>query len=386
MATDLHLDADLENFEYLKEFYKFAESKNPDLIFAYGDIADKGFARVDMEHLNALRQGPIEQLVGHELNKRSKHNDFELSPYEYFCTFPIIAQEIYFEKRYPKHVKELCKDYLFKLDMVEWNLNNVYEIFNHIIKDNRERTYTLPGNHDLDLEQTILKDIDLHNKAIKHKNFKIAGYGSAIDERGFPFAAGCVPELTARFNEYLRNNDGKPELFSEPRDFLLQEKPDMVLLHNPPLNYLDFSRAKQAPTGSRGLLQYAQEGLTEVFLSGHLHTNMGIQKIKTKNDAFSVIINPGPLGNTIDFNEQGLMEPITGGNFLELELDDETKRFLSAKVYKIQDGINNEKVVEQQTTIIRNDNDELQQLITNPLEINVGYNMLKNRESGIVLK
>lgn len=386
MATDLHLDEDMENFKYLKEFYKFADEKNPDLILALGDIADSGFQGVDVNTYKQLSQGLVSQLANHELSKRSKHKTLEITPYEFYCTFPIIAEEVYFKKRYPEEIKEACRVYLDLLDQAEWNLNNIYEIFNHIIGENRNRTLTLPGNHDMDLEQTILKEIDMHKKSKEVKGFKISGYGNAITKDGSPLAVGCPVELTVPFNEYphqVSALDERVELVSEPRDFLMQEQPNIVLLHNPMHGYLDFSEFTKESTGSFGFLQYAQQGLTELFFSGHIHEASGIKQLKTNNDKFSVVINPGCLGNSRTFNEDGQMVPIQGGSFVEVDLDDETKKFQAAKFYKINILSNGETIIDAMSTIIRDNQDNLKELVTNQLAINVQYNQLKNQ---IILK
>jgi len=382
MATDLHLDEHKDNFEYLKEFYKFADEKNPDLILALGDIADSGFQGVDREKYKQLSQGLMTQLANHELAKRSKHKKIELTPYELNSILPIIAEEIYFKKRYPGHIKEACREYLDLLDQAEWNLQNVYHIFNHTVGENKERTLTLPGNHDMDLEQTILKEIDMHKKSKEVKGFKIAGYGNAIMENWDHIAAGCPVELTVPFNEYPKQVsvlDDKVELVSEPRDFLMQEQPNIVLLHNPMHGYLDFSEFKKELVGSFGFLQYAQQGLSELYFSGHIHESSGIQTIKTKNGRFSVVINPGVLGNTKTFDENGQMRPIQGGSFVEVDLDDETKKFQTAKFYKINILSNGEAIIDSISTIIRDNQDNLKELVTNQLAINIQYTQLKNK-------
>lgn len=386
MSTDLHLNGDKDNFEYLKEFFRFADEKNPDLVLALGDIADTGFDGVDQQKFVQLSQGLMAQLAQHELARRSRHKDLKISPYEFFCTFPIIAEEVYFKKKYPGHIKEACREYLDLLDQVEWNLNNIYHIFNHIIGDNRQRTLTLPGNHDLNLERTVLKEMDLHKKSRIVKGLKVSGYGNSVRDDGSPVAVGCPAELTVPFNEYPRRKnvlDDIVDLYSEPRDFLDEERPDIAVLHNPIRGYLDWSMFMKQPIGNFGFLEYAKKGLTELFFSGHSHENPGIKVIKTENGNFSVVINPGPLGNSIYLDETGNTRPMKGGSFVEVDLDNGAKRFQSAKFYRISVLKNGENIVDTMGSVIRDEYDNLRELFTNQLAINVEYNQLKNK---VVLK
>ena len=105
MMTDLHINGREPNFALFKTAYEFALEQNPDVIFVLGDLCNHGYpnskSRAEHERLTQRLSG----IVNYEINRRGKHKKLELSPYELHCTLPIIAEEIYFRKKYPGNEK-----------------------------------------------------------------------------------------------------------------------------------------------------------------------------------------------------------------------------------------------------------------------------------------
>ena len=164
-----------------------------------------------------------------------------------------------------------------------------------------KKIYVLPGNYDIDLRQTALRHRDLHKAVVAVNGIRIAGYGGAnIMTPGMP------EDLMVRYREFQSGGS----LYSEPRDFLSQERPDLVVLHIPPFGYFDMLRS-YGHVGSVGVRDYVDQYSPAVLLCGHFHENWGlVQKGNT------VLINPSNLGRVLD--TQGLKR---GGYFFDFILE-----------------------------------------------------------------
>ncbi|MDI6737407.1 MAG: metallophosphoesterase, partial [Nanoarchaeota archaeon] len=209
----------------------------------------------------------------------------------------------------------------------------------NILDSQAENTLIIHGNHDMDLETTVMKELNLHLKSKTINGFKIAGYGGAAGQDGMPLFSGIPSELTTPFNEHpitRMNEHGIMETThkSEPREFLEQEQPDIALLHTPLYGIMDkphkLDDVEDMPEvakhfGSHGMMEYAKAGKTRLFLFGHVHDRPGVVRIPSEDERMVVAINPGSLGKT----------ETEGGNFAEVELDDTTKEFQSATFYRI---------------------------------------------------
>lgn len=391
-ATDLHISKEA-NFDYFKAFYGFALKKNPDAIFLLGDIGDSGLETEDncrayfrvFSKIQPIMEALIEERISDFKNQKELPPDEakELSNLE--STTGILYKRLetyrYFAERLKKaytgihglyqKYEGLNEVYIEMFDYAQRNLNTVYNKIKKEVKNSGVPTFTLLGNHDLSPSYSSLKALDMHKRSKSLKNFKLSGYGSAvIAGTGEPVFGGCPYELTTPFIEYItetRTLEGvKKTIISESRDFLLEEKPDIALLHNPILNHFDRSEQVQGRhTGSPGLAQYASKGLTKLFITGHIHEDSGMTVLQTENGAFSVVVNPGCLGNT----------EVKGGNFVEIEMDDNTKEFVAAKFYRIH-LIGEELEISQVSYVFRKGN-HLEQMITDNVEINTKYSQLK---------
>ena len=163
-----------------------------------------------------------------------------------------------------------------------------------------KRILVLPGNYDMDLENTALRDRNLHRRLHVIEGVRIAGYGGA---RGR--TPGIPDDLTVSFVEY--QSEGR--LHSEPRDFLSEVRPDVAVVHMPPFGLHDLLRA-YGNLGSVGIRDYLDLHAPRVVLCGHMHANWGVVQ-----SGETVVVNPSNFG-TIP-NVQGIRR---GGTFFEFIL------------------------------------------------------------------
>lgn len=333
-ASDLHLFREEENVGRLQAFAEFAKSSDADLILLAGDIVEyPASSPLDSKRFMNLF-GFMMQVTSSEIERRKKHKKMELSPFEQFCAMPIIAEEICSKPIYPADMKEMAREYLDFIEEAEWQMRNAYGIASHILKSTGKQVLAVGGNHDLRLEDTILKEMDIHRKSRIINGCKIAGYGGAAGRDGMPLPKGCPPELTTPFNEYPKGSviEGVFEPVSEPKQFLEQEKPAIALLHTPLYGLMDTPskyRGQDIPEahfGSPGMGEYALTGQTALFLSGHVHDGACIARIETQNKKFAVAVNLGCLGKT----------DVDGGTFAEIELKDNELK--SATIYQMLRG------------------------------------------------
>ena len=193
-----------------------------------------------------------------------------------------------------------------------------------IFRNYPEKTvYALPGNYDMDLARTALKDRNLHLAHIDVQGWKIAGYGGAgvntpgmPDHLQVPFIEQSTPERTR----------------SEALDFFRNTRPDMLVLHQPPYGYLDRVPG-QGNTGSPGIRTYVDEAGVRVVLSGHNHDQWGA----VMNHG-TLFFNPSNFGRAAEIRRTR-----PGGHFLELivsagEVRSATLRHLDKKrIYDVVD-------------------------------------------------
>jgi len=333
-GTDMH-----DDFDSLILFYEFAKANDADLIIVSGDLADDTIPIENLEQRNELFT-QMKSLAMHALQSRPWIKD--LTVYEMFNAMPIIAQELIQQHHQPDYVKNLAKGYLDNLKKALPEMERTYHKLNIMANDN---VLFIPGDYDRDIQLlderfNALKQADMHKKSREIKGVKIAGYGGACGQDFGPVAFRTVPlEITVAFNEGIRQTGSsiegtlEHELVSEPRKFLMQEQPHIAIVHNPPQGYLDtvVVPGPQGPveqhTGSIGLREYAESGLANIILCGHIHEAKGIVFAHSEDYSAlpTVLINPGNLGRHLV--SSGLV------NFAEIMVDDETKRFESATFY-----------------------------------------------------
>ncbi|MFA5887200.1 MAG: metallophosphoesterase [Candidatus Nanoarchaeia archaeon] len=343
IAADPHVNF-ADNLDSFKKFYEFAKSRNPDAIALLGDLSGFCFDNEDIFKLYDQLYSRIRPIVEQSIPLKYGLEFDNLSPYEIVCQTPAIAEYIHSDSPYGFHRKwkEVSEVYMELLSMFSNQARLAYVPIADVLKNNREKTMVIPGNHDFDLDFTVLKELSIHKQSIEKNSLKLSGYGGAAMRDGTPVFSGLPPELTTPFNEYpitSMNEDGTLEtrLVSEPMEFLEQEQPDIALLHTPiyglldlPANLRDNNEMPEAQKhlGSPGIREYAMTGKTKIFFSGHVHSDPGVKSFEAKNGSIVVAMNPGCLGNT----------EVRGGHFAEVLIDDNTKEFQSATFYEILPG------------------------------------------------
>jgi Icc-related predicted phosphoesterase len=153
-----------------------------------------------------------------------------------------------------------------------------------------KRIRVLPGNYDMDLSLTALRERDFHNRCIKEDGLKIAGYGGA-------------EVLTPGTPAHLQVTYDSKELSS----LLSAHRPDILVVHQPPHGRLD-CLSSFGNTGSQALRGYLDDSGPVVVLSGHNHESWGFLRCGN-----SIHINPSNFGAAAA--PSGLR---AGGYFLDL--------------------------------------------------------------------
>jgi Icc-related predicted phosphoesterase/predicted nucleotidyltransferase len=178
------------------------------------------------------------------------------------------------------------------------------------------RIYVLPGNYDMDLDQTALKERNLHLRCIEEGGIRIAGYGgSRVQTPGMP------DHLQVPFREEHRG----AESWSEAVDFFRSVTPDMLVLHEPPYGYLDALPA-YGNAGSPAIRNYVDEGGVSLVLSGHHHEHWG-----AAYSGSTRFFNPSNFGRAEEVSRVR-----AGGYFLDLILDQKT--FVAASLRRLEKG------------------------------------------------
>lgn len=178
-----------------------------------------------------------------------------------------------------------------------------YEVIEDIIQkyNNGARCVVLPGNYDIDLRYTALKERDLHYKSDNIQQLKFAGYGGA------PIATSGIPEkLAVVYHE--SQQDGK--LFSEPEDFFAETTPDVMVIHNPAYGFFDRIPGL-GHIGSLGIRSYLDNHQPSLVVSGHVHEDYGVCRRQN-----TILMNASNFGG-VD-SQYGWQN---GGVYAELQLN-----------------------------------------------------------------
>ncbi|TGK11484.1 phosphoesterase [Leptospira fletcheri] len=222
----------------------------------------------------------------------------EINPYDY------ATRAVRFPEKYPAPIVEKSHEYRRLFHQASKTMKEKYELIEIIIqKYAKAPVRLLPGNYDIDLQYSALYERDLHRKTFEMNGLKFAGYGGA------PIITSGIPEkLAVKFHEYNRN--GKS--YSEPEDFFNEERPDIVVIHNPAFGYLD-KIPSFGHVGSQGIRRYLDENSPSLVVSGHVHEDQGI--IKKGKTLFLNPSNFGPVDSVFGFQP--------GGFFTEIELEND---------------------------------------------------------------
>jgi uncharacterized protein len=191
-----------------------------------------------------------------------------------------------------------------------------YQTMNKAIVATQKKCFIIPGNYDITLQGTPVAPYSLHEKSEQVDGVKFAGYGSAPI-----FTPGIPEELTVIFEESGAGN----ALVSKPMDFMLQQKADVFVLHNPPYGTLD-KLPRYGHCGSQGLRQAVDEVQPRLVLSGHVHESFGLLKLGQ-----SYFLNPSNFGSVETMEGK---QP--GGYFstFQLQNDESGQKFLREVIWK----------------------------------------------------
>ncbi|MEM7181424.1 MAG: phosphoesterase [Spirochaetota bacterium] len=291
--TDIH-----DGLRGLKEIFL---QTSPDLYLLSGDIIYKAFFS-DERIIDFCT-------VQEEFIQIAKEHASDRLPYD-FATMIIRYPEKY---DYELGVKAGFYRILF--NQAARTMKQKYQLIEKLVKKYARSTcYFLPGNYDIDLQYTALFERDIHRKSMELMGVKFAGYGGA------PIATSGIPEkLAVKFHEYTK--DGFQ--YSEPEEFLMNELPDVAVIHNPAYGFLD-KIPGLGNVGSQGIRNYIDEYPPSLVVSGHVHEDQGV--IKKGNTVFLNPSNFGPVDSVYGFQE--------GGYFAEIELEGSTVKEVILKQLK----------------------------------------------------
>ncbi len=187
----------------------------------------------------------------------------------------------------------------------------------------------IPGNYDMDLDLTPLKDRNLHLRSMEFCGMKISGYGGA---------AVSTPGVPDHLGVQFREGPRKGTFFSEPYEFFKKEKPDICLLHQPPYGFLDTLKG-QGSVGSVGIRNFIDEEAPKVVFSGHVHEAWGC---RYRRGTF--FLNPSNFGKYVEIHQVK-----KGGYFFDLILESgefhvatlrklDSRQILDLADYMLRDG------------------------------------------------
>jgi Icc-related predicted phosphoesterase/predicted nucleotidyltransferase len=276
-ATDIH-----HAFRQLNELLEKTEA---DLYLIGGDLVSRAFFR----YQTAWRFMELQQiLAGYKSRVASEDTLYQLA------------------KQIVKGVEKTtlysqAHDYLRLCKQAEAYLHKAYGQLEEIFaRHYRKSIYTLPGNYDMDLRQTALKQRNLHLHCIELDCGRLAGYGGAN------VATPAMPDhLQVPYRENRYNGKAK----SEALDFFRKTRPDVLVLHQPAYGYLDYL-PEYGNVGSHGIRDYLDEASVKLVLSGHHHEHWGATRANG-----TVFLNPSNFGTTMEI--PGARQ---GGYFLEFSL------------------------------------------------------------------
>ncbi|MEW6444209.1 MAG: hypothetical protein AB1640_24965 [bacterium] len=262
-ATDLH--GDRQNLKAL------LESSHADLCILAGDLV-KGSFRSDRSFFR------FEELQRYFRFLKCRHRT-EIST-KLFVESRVLAPDAAPEER------KKAREYLGLYRQAHrYLLDEMSELESLLASFPDKKVLVLPGNYDIDLKETPLRERDLHKTIFTVDGIRIAGYGGAAVRN-----PGVPDDLVVAFRELQSGGS----LYSEPRDFLCEARPDVAVLHVPPFGYFDRLR-DYGPVGSVGVRDYLDRFPPRVLLCGHFHENWGVV---CKGD--TLLVNPSNLGRVPD--------------------------------------------------------------------------------------
>ncbi len=257
-ATDIH--------HAFKSVGDLLDSTSADLYLVCGDLVSRSFPTYK-EAWHFIETAEAISIGRHKSCVQSGSNEDLLRRAESIITSNAKAD-----------IREPAECYFKSAKKAESYLINSYLRLENILSARPEKqVYVLPGNYDMDLGRTALKDRDLHKKTINVDGMRISAYGgAAVSTPGIP--------------EHLQVSYDEDCLF----DFLSSSDPHIIVLHQPAYGFLDCLSC-YGNTGSNAARRYLDETRGVIVLSGHNHESWGF--VSAQGSCF---INPSNFGNTFD--------------------------------------------------------------------------------------
>ena len=299
-VTDVH--------QAFRKIDTLLDKTEADLYLIAGDLMSRSF----FQYQTAWRFMELQQILkGHKDPDRPEE------------TLDRLAMRL-LENDQPGTLHSVPGEYLALCRKAEIYLQNSYKRLEEILSNHPDKTiYLIPGNYDLDLSRTALKNYNLHLNWIDVNGWRIAGYGGAnLDTPGIP------DHLQVQCRE-KHNGAG---FVSEASQLFKKISPDILVLHQPAYGYLD-KVSRYGNTGSHGIRDYLDSHQIKLVLSGHHHENFGA--IFSEGTVF---MNPSNFGSTIEVTRTR-----PGGYFFDLLLQDDgleaatLRRLAKNRVFDIVD-------------------------------------------------
>ncbi len=300
--TDIH--------DALKNLRSLLDSTHTDLYLLSGDIIYKAF----------YEEEKIYDFVS--LQEYFYHICQDIQEFQY--PMDLVSDILRFPEKYTKQetkskdLQEKAHRYREFFEIAAKTMKEKYSLIRELIeKYANAPAWLLPGNYDIDLRYTDLRDYDLHRQVKYKRAVKFAGYGGA------PIRASGIPE---KLSIVYHEEQEQGHLYSEPLEFFTEAQPDILVLHNPAYGFFDCIPSL-GHVGSQGIRRYLDENQPSLVLSGHVHEDYGVALAKE-----TVFLNSGNFGG-VD-SAHGWQE---GGSYAEIYLEDKrvsSIRFLQLKEKK----------------------------------------------------
>jgi Icc-related predicted phosphoesterase len=274
-ATDIHHD--------FKRLRALLEKTSADLYLFGGDLVYRVFHR----HLHASRFIELEQTLRRQLGTPAEGENGQGE-----TLFEKVGSFIH--QPGDKGLLDQAKEYLSLCRRAEKYLLTSYEKLNAILERSPEKeVHLIPGNYDMDLARTALRERNLHLSCVDKEGLRIAGLGGARAK-----TPGIPDHLQVHYPENPRT-----------RKILQHLAPDILLLHEPPYGYLDLI-PHFGHGGSHWVREYVEAAGPKLILCGHYHEDWGVVQA-----GCTVMVNPSNFGNAV-----GITRDRPGGYFIHLKL------------------------------------------------------------------
>ncbi|MCP4129754.1 MAG: hypothetical protein GY754_01940 [bacterium] len=224
-------------------------------------------------------------------------------------------------------LKRKAEEYLTLTERAKDAMLRKYRVLENIFSSKPYVSiYTIPGNYDMDLSLSALKERNLHLERRDSNGIRFAGYGGAgVRTPGFPEKYGV---------QYKGKNGDSTT--SELYQFMDSNSPDVIAAHHPAQGMLD-KLSFDDSWGSPLLRTYCDNHAVRLCLSGHIHEDWGLRYAEN-----TVYLNPSNFGEVMT-----LSGDISEGGFLhEIEVEGNSvvrvlyRKIVKSRVYDIAEYVN----------------------------------------------